>query len=473
MNLRQIIGRQRLSWLVRGGIGCILLVMLLSLIEPENTTLLAAAVNGDYGTMLSFYPGNSALWDRWIKASAQQNPATAARLLQRLAAIAPDGWTIARRRQYADLMAAQGDGSSAYRLRHALLADLPQDVALWRQVSTADIARHNWPEAIADFGHLATLVPTDGETLYTLGLLSALDKPDQAIRFLGQAALSTAVHDKALGASQLLSRLSHGPALTQIGLDLAAQGSWVLADYFLARASALNSQDMVALAMYGVAQEQQGHPDEGWLLIQEAAIRSPSDPVVNYALAAHWQRRGDCDAALAVLNAAEARDAKNPALAEQIGLIYEQRGATDPAAHWLILAVQLAPNNADFAQALAELYADQNYVLDNGGLTFIQFAAKQFPANGEIHASLGAALLATGQTNAAIPELKQAVLLAPGSARAGYYLGLALERIGDVPGAAQAYLTATAPGELTSGDSSGIAFRQLAIRALARLSLSG
>ena len=142
-----MIGRQRLSWLVRGGIGCILLVMLLSLIEPENIALLAAAVNGDYGTMLSFYPSNSALWDRWIKASAQQNPATAARLLQRLAAIAPDGWTIDRRRQYADLMAAQGDSSSAYRLRHALLADLPQDVALWRQVSTADIARHNWQEA--------------------------------------------------------------------------------------------------------------------------------------------------------------------------------------------------------------------------------------------------------------------------------------------------------------------------------------
>jgi tetratricopeptide (TPR) repeat protein len=446
-------------------------VLLFLLAQPEDAAFRAALARGDYASALTFHPGDITVWDHWIATYANQQPAVAGRMLEQAAAIS--GWTAARRRQYADLLAAQGDSSNAYRLRRALLTDFPNDIALWQQVSAADMARHNWPEAIADLTHLADLTPNDGERLYTLGILLTIDHPDQALHYLGLAVAMPTVHDKALTVSQTLSRLPHGAALSQIGLNLAAAGDWALADYVLARASALNNAEMSILAMYGVAQEQQGYQDNGWLLIQQAAQRAPTDPVVSYALAAHWQRLGNWDAALAVMNDAEVHDPNNPALAEQIGLIYVQRGATDPAAHWLLLAVQLAPTNAEFSQALAELYADQSYLLNSGGLTFIQSAVKLFPTNAGLHTSLGAALFATGQTVAAILELRQAVTLDPSSARAGYYLAEALERAGDLSGASQAYLAAAQPPLSATNDSYESVFRRLAERAVARLGLSG
>jgi len=464
--------RRRYAWVVRLIVFGLIGIVLFAQAQPEDVLLRAALSRGDYASAIAIEPDNLTLWDHWITATASNAPGTALRLVAHVATMPnSDGWTIARRNQYANLLAASGDLNSVYQLRRLLLNDLPQDVGLWQQVSTADVARHNWPEAIADLGHLVTLTPNDGDALYTLAMLLTLDQPDQAIRYFGQAVGIPAVHDKALLASQTLSRFPHTAALSQIGLTLAAAGDWNLANYILARASALNNADSAVLAMYGVAQEAQGQQDNGELLISEAAARAPTDPVVNYALAAHWQRLGNWDAALAVLNTAEGKDPNNPALAEQIGLVYAQRGATDPAAHWLMLAVQLAPTNADFSQALAELYADQMYLLDGGGLTFIQLAVKQFPTNGGLHASLGAALFATGQVMAAISELRQAVAFDPANVRANYYLGQALERTGDVSSAGQAYLAA-AQSTQPINDSIEVTFRQLAERAVARLGLA-
>ncbi|MHB8628941.1 MAG: tetratricopeptide repeat protein [Aggregatilineales bacterium] len=447
------------SWSIR------LLLLLLTLADVSQPTLMAlpnAVQRQDYQVALSIHPDDPVLWNRWIAAAIAAHQTEKALALLQYAA-GRTGWTPTQRRQVADLFAAQGDVEAAAAYRRSVRVDFPNDADLLRQVIAADLTMRAWPDAIKLLKRLVSLTPVDNEALYELAILIAADQPDMSLKDLGQAAVDSAFHDRAVAASRALSSGTQENRTLKLAVQLVSDEQWSLAGYLLNKALALDGGNAETLALLGVAQEQQGR--DGWPLIQQAAKLAPNDPVVSYAAALHWQQIGNPDAALATLTQAEARDPNNPALAAQIGLSYRQRGTADVAAHWLTIAVQLAPGDAGFAALLAAFYADEPYALDSGGLTFIQEAVRHFPQNADLHASLGAALLATGQPAAALPELRQATSIDPGSIRAQYYLAAALEQSGDIVDAQSSYWAAyrapITPDETTFHDLAGRALQRL------------
>lgn len=446
------------SWPIRV---LIILVALASVSQPTLPALQNALQRKDYPAALAIHPDDPVVWDHWITAAiaARQTELALAMLYH---AGDATGWTVTRRQEVADLLAAQGDMEAATVYRRNLLADFPTDVDLLRQVITADLTMRAWPDATALLKRLVSLVPRDSAALYELATLIAPDQPKLALTYLGQAAADPVFHDRATAASRALNAGAQANGLLKLGVQLVADEQWPLAEYLLNRALSLDSSNAEVLALLGIAQDQQGR--DGWALIQQAANLAPNDPVVTNAAALHWQQAGNPDAALAALTQAEAHDPNNPALAAQIGLAYQQRGSLDEAAHWLTIAVQLAPADPNFSALLGGFYADEHYGLDLGGLTFIQGAVLHFPQNADLHASLGAALLAGGQIGAALPELRQATTLDSTSARAQYYLGTVLEQSGDAADAQSHYWTAyRAPvkaGETTFHDLAGRALQR-------------
>jgi tetratricopeptide (TPR) repeat protein len=414
-------------------------LVLANVSQPTVDALLSADQRKDYPAALAIHPDDPTLWDHWITGEiAAHQLESALAVLYR--AVNTTGWTMTRRWEIGDLLAARSDLDAASAYRRSLLTDFPNDVDLLRQLIAADLTMRAWPDATVLLKRLVALVPNDSAALYELAVLMAPDQPSTALTYLGQTANDPAYRDRAATASRALSGGTPATQTLKLAVQLSFDQQWSLAEYVLDQALPLNGANAQVLALLGLAQEQQGR--DGWALIQQAFSLAPNDPVVINALALHWQQMGNPDAALAVLTQAEAHDPNNPALAVQIGLAYQQRQALDEAVHWLTIAVQLAPDDPSFTALLAAFYADEHYALDLGGLTFIQDAAQRFSQNADIHASLGAALLASGQIGAALPELHRAITLDPASVRAQYYLGTALEQSGDVIDAKSSYWTA-------------------------------
>jgi tetratricopeptide (TPR) repeat protein len=122
----------------------------------------------------------------------------------------------------------------------------------------------------------------------------------------------------------------------------------------------------------------------------------------------------------------------------------------------------LAPKNAGFRSLLADFYARSGYDLKGEGLDAIRKIADQLPKDAEVRASLGWALMSSGQVDAAQKELDQALVLDPTNVRAHYYYALLLQNRGDNEGAIRNYL-------YVYRDSSDTSFTDLAAGALKRL----
>ncbi len=442
---------------------------MLSISQPDLSAVSEAVQRGDYQAALLIHPDDPALWDQWIAASiAADQPEQTQMLIMHAAALG--GWNAARRSQIAALVATHDlTGATVY--RRALLAEQPDNSAdnpdLLQTVIDSDLALRDWPDAIIQAQRLLASTPNDADLRYQLAFLLAPDQPQAALNQWQQLISDPGSAAYRLRAQATIGALEANPAalaISRLGVQAVGEGRWSVADYLLRRALAANGADFAVMALLGLVEEQQGR--SGWPLIQQALLESPSDPLVNYAAALHWQQAGDTDQALAALTKAQGRDPNNPALAAALGTLSRQRGDYADAVLWFSKAIALAPNDASSAELLAALYADEHYALDSGGLTFIQSAAARFPKDADLAASLGAGLLATGQTAAALDELRTAVALGSPvpTARVYYYLGTALESDGDTVGAQNAYMAA-----YQTTDSSGSAFRDLAGRALERL----
>ncbi len=407
--------------------------------QPTLTIPLEAVQRGAYPTALSAHPDDLAVLERWLQTSiAAHQTEEAVTLLRHL--IDLDGWTAERRRQYADLI-AESDPAQAIVYRRTLLDGSARDIALLRQIIIFDLSTRDWADAAAMLTGLVALDPSDATALYQLALLTAPNDSNVALSLLGRAAADSALHNRALTASRIISTHANDPAsvqITQLGLQLVADGQWAFAEYLLNRAMALDNNSPVVMALLGVAQDQQGR--DGWPLIAQASARVPDDPTVNYAAALHWRLRGDLDAALAILQRAEARDPTNPAIAAEIASVYRQRGSLSDATLWFNLVARLAPQDAGFQQMVIAFYLDENYRLETDGLAMAQKAAQTFPNDAEIVASFGQVLLVLGRTADAHTELERALTLDPSNLRARFAFGQVMEQQGDSDSAQAAYL---------------------------------
>jgi Flp pilus assembly protein TadD len=183
---------------------------------------------------------------------------------------------------------------------------------------------------------------------------------------------------------------------------------------------------------------------------------------VNYAAALHWRLVGNTANALVALTRAAALEPKNPAIAAELGLVYQGEGRLDYAALWLNIAVALAPENKGFRTMLATFYADTGYAISGEGFMAIRNIANQLPNDADVRASMGWALFSNAQFDAAKAELEQALILDPTNVRARYYFAIVLENRGDRDAAIDSYL-------YVYRDAQDNSFKDLAASALRRL----
>lgn len=451
---------------------------LLSLSTPTLRAPIDAMQRGDYRAVLVAHPDDPTALDRWIAASiAAHQTDQAMALIQRAASLS--GWTVTRRQQWAGLL-AERDPAQAIAYEHALLGYAKngpvEDVPLLRLIIAADFALRDWSDAHAMLNRLISIVPNDAAAYYQRAILSTPRDRQSALTDLGKAMGDPAVQPRAQAASRILSDHPDGAsALFPLSLQLIADGQavqWPLAEYLLNRVVAVSPDNVGALALLGLAQDQQGR--DGWPLLAQASARAADDPTVNYAIALHWRLNGDLDAALSALARAELHDPNNPALAAEIGSIYRLRARSADAATWLTLAMRLAPNNPTFWQLLAAFYADDEYTLNGDGLIMIQQAVRNFPNDAELRATLGEALLKTAQPGAAQAELETALRTDPLNMRARYYLAATLEQQGQLSAARSGYQAVLDSATANpTADSAGSNFQLMAERALQRLAGSG
>jgi tetratricopeptide (TPR) repeat protein len=453
----------------------VLVVCVSAIREPFPTNASQAILRGDeafqrghytlalaeYQTALVAQPDNSLISAKLIdSALAAGWPELATTYLARQGS--SHGWTPVLHRKMAEALDAQGDRLPAVAHWRASLIGTKDDIPTLRRLTDDATTRRDWNAALDMLSRLIAIDPGDHHALYQSGLLLAPTDPRTARDHLRQAAVDPQYRAIANALGNVLSAEHPTPdsLAFQVGLALMSARAWPYAEHALTVALDKGTASPVALAFLGVAQDQQGR--NGWPLLERALAAAPNDPMVNYGAGLHWRLAGDKSRALDALGRAYALDSENPAIAAEIGLVYQKDGRLSEAAQWLTRATTLAPNNVGFRVLLATFYADSGYNLAGEGLATLRRLAEQTPNDSEIRASLGWALVSTGQLDAARVELEKALTLDPTSARARYYFGIFLENRGDREGAIDAYL-------YVYRDTSGNNFRDLAAGALRRL----
>lgn len=414
----------------------------------------------DYQAAYQTQPGDPRLLERLAESAAQAHRIDMAMLyLQQLAAV--QGWTPARYRQMADLLIVQGDRQQAVIYWQAALTGHKDDIPTLRQLADYALGQRDWQTAIDRLNQLITLDPGDLAALYHLGLLLAPTDPQTARNSLRRASVDANYRDAAKALDDVFSQGGSSAQLTMLlAVEITRLQAWPEAEHALTFALRQEPGNPAALALLGLAQDEQGH--DGWSALNHAAALAPDDPLVNYALAVHWRLTGDVDKAIAALNHAGGLDPTNAAIAAELGSIYRARGQLGDAAQWLNTAVALAPNDAHLQILLATFYADENYDLTGEGLTAIRKIADKLKDDPNVLASLGWALVSAQQMDAAQPVFQKALTLDPTNVRTRYYVALYHEYHGDRDGAIQNYL-------MVYHSSSNNNFKDLAVRALNRL----
>ncbi|MFQ3536377.1 MAG: tetratricopeptide repeat protein [Aggregatilineales bacterium] len=349
------------------------------------------------------------------------------------------GSSSALHRLWAEFFAAQGDSYAADAHRLAALQGTPEDASLLRALAESALGRRAWARAADYLERAYAFAPDDPDVRYALALYSLPDQPQRA------AALLADLPDQPrFGSLDALRALigAHGQAPSPLfafrsGLALIEARHWQYAERALHLANAQGVDLPAARAFLGLAQSINGR--DGAPLIEAALQAAPDEALVQYAAGLYWRSRGDVEQAIAALRLAYALDSQNAGLAAEIGQTYRQGGNLNEAARWLRNAVRLAPQDAALRRAAAAFYADENYALNGEGMTFLRESLAILPADPEIAANYGYALLYNGQVQLAYAELQRAVALQSQNPRARYYFAVLLEHQGDLQGAVESY----------------------------------
>lgn len=394
-----------------------------------------------FRTALAAKPGDTYLLERLVDSTlAAQRPDMAAIFLQQLTALA--GWEPASYRKMATILTAQAKSDQAAFYWEASLVGTKDDIPALTTLSDRAIATQDWTTATDLLTRIVNLDPNNKKSQHALGLLLLPTNQNAALAALESASTDTTYELDVATIRTALQNASQNPDTLhrQIGLTLIGLQAWPYAEHALSLALAQGDNSPATLAFLGVAQDQQGR--DGWPAINQAITAAPQDGLVNYAAALHWQLRGDLPKALAALIQAQSVQPNNPAIAAEIGHVYDTQGSLDNAAIWLNTAVALAPDNVGFHTLLAKFYAQSQFNLGGAGLDSIHRLTDQYPDVSDIHASLGWGLYSTGQIDLARTEFERAVSLDPGNARAQYYLAVVQEQRKDVQGAIVSYRAA-------------------------------
>jgi tetratricopeptide (TPR) repeat protein len=322
----------------------------------------------------------------------------------------------------------------------------------------------NWQGAAAVLETLTQLQPTDAGLLVQLGMLQALDKPDQAAVTLGQAATVSPELAPSIAPlrASLDARLTQTPdyAFAALGAVYLRLNHYPLAEEAFARAVAYNPAYPDALAYLGYVRARLDKP--ALAPVQQAIALAPDSPSVHIIAGLTWSELGRPADARTELETAYDLDPQNPSICVEIANTYRAEGGLLWAEIWMQEAVRLAPGDPRFRVLLVQFYVDENYNVAETGLELAKQLVADLPDNAEAHDALAWAYFLTQDFDAAQAELDRAMTLDPNLPRAYIHMGQVMEQRGQFDHALWYYIR-------TRDLDAGGPFAALAQRAIDRL----
>ena len=326
------------------------------------------AASQHLGRAAQLLPSRPELWEEAGSLALEGgDPQTAIQYFEQAAShgLSPTGQL-----QLGEAYLQSGDRDSAVRIWENLADEAePAPAALERLVS-AYLDKGDFSGAITSLQALTTLQPSDAQNHYLLGLLIATQDPEAALVYLTRAAeldpaytARTRILQRGISAS----RLSDDPAyrLMGAGRTLANLEEWTYATEAFRQATILRPDYAEALAYLGEALQhvptQAESPATGLAELQKALALDPTSLSANTFLALYWQRQGRYDLAQEAIQAAVALAPNNPILQVETGNTLALQGDLETAYQAYLQAIQLAPNDASYYNALVNFSLTYDY----------------------------------------------------------------------------------------------------------------
>ncbi|OGO10455.1 MAG: hypothetical protein A2Y93_04975 [Chloroflexi bacterium RBG_13_68_17] len=293
---------------------------------------------------------------------------------------------------------------------------------------------------------LAALLPADAGVQLDLGTAVAAADPAAGLPILRQARRLAQRRDPLADdlIQTILEAQVQGPpafVLARVGQTLARHGRWQPAAWALQRAVELEPGYVEAQAYLGLALDRSGGNGQSWL--QAAVVAAPNAALPRTFLGYHWQERGRLDLALEAFLLAARLEPGNPAIAAELGGLYEAQGDLVSAKAAYRTAASLAPQDASFWTLLAEFSLRNEIEVEALGLPAARNAAALASDQAAALEALGYAYYLVGDFRMAERFLVRALEIDPLRPETQLRFGLVRQAQGDLPGARAALLLAT------------------------------
>ncbi len=285
---------------------------------------------------------------------------------------------------------------------------------------------------------LAARFPTNAQVQLDLGAAVAAVNPPAALPIL-RLARSLAQRQNPLAdelIQTILDSQAQGSAsfvLARVGQTLARRDRWQPAAWALSRSIELEPGYVEAQAYLGLALDRSGRDGLSWL--QAAVVAAPNAALPRTFLGYHWQELGRLDLALESFLLAARLEPDNPAIAAQLGGLYEAQGDLVSAKAAYRTATRLAPRDASFWALLADFSLRNEIEVEALGLPAARNAAALAPGEAAALESLGHAYYLLGDFPMAERFIVRALQADPLAAAAQLHFGLVLQAQGDWPAA--------------------------------------
>jgi tetratricopeptide (TPR) repeat protein len=394
----------------------------------------------------NFYQWRADLWEKAGLLAIKGNDAQATREFLDKAAALGD-LSIEGQIALGDAYIKEGATSSAIQVwqKAKVAAGAGESQILERLIQAHQIQK-DYPALAADMKELINLNPNDATLYYRLGLIMAATQPESALAYLEQAASLDPLYSSIANTIRRninTARLSGEPAYTHLltGRALASVNEWELAIESFRQATLARPDYAEAWAFLGEARQHISPIEEqqAQILIdlERAYLLDPESLAANSFLALYWQRLGQNELALDYLENAARLAPTNPALQLEIGNTLSEIGDLPEAQASYQRAIDLAPKDPLYWQALAEFAIRHQIQLQELALPAALQAYELDPLNPSSLVVLGKTYYFLEEYDLAHKYLLEALNIDPDFPLAHLHIGLNYLVQGEVQQAAE------------------------------------
>lgn len=359
-----------------------------------------------------------------------------------------EGWDAVLHQQAGDWWQALGRPQLALQHWEASL-QFSENARLRRRTAELYLQGGAWNRAFVHIERLLAVQPNAPWALFLAGSLIAPTDPQAAEGYLVQAAAHSENEDRQRVIAEMLAVLadvdSELSLSSRVGAALAREGYWSLAENAFQIAAAQQHPFPEALAFVALARQQQGKSGRAW--VQDALQRAPENALVQYAAGVYWRNEGDYPRSVSALLTAIILAPENASFYAALGYTHWAAGNIAEANYWLQSAAEMSDDDPVILEALERLRLEESYLLPLPqwlAVTAQRATSEDDPA---LLTAQGWALHLSGQSEAGLQRIEQALSIDPDYPRALYDKARILLDTGRNPDEAAAILQALAAGD--------------------------